>query len=447
MPSRDVLSDGDEDAIGRPQVSPVADDEILLWFRPLSAHPRVLLAVSGGSDSTALAVLFARWRVLVGPDAPQGIVVTVDHGLRPEAAGEARVVAALAARLGLEHKTLTWRGAKPASGIQAAARAARYRLLAAFGREAGAGAVVTAHTLDDQAETFLLRLARGSGLAGLGAMRADRPLEGGVALLRPLLAAPRARLRATLLAAGESWSDDPSNENAAFARVRLRRLMPLLAGEGLGAARLAETARRLQRAQDAIDGMTATLLEAPAAALRLPELAALDLGPLLAAHEEVRLRALSRLIVAIGGAPYGPRIAALEGACAALLAGEDVARRTLGGVVLSRRRGWLWLWREAGRSGLPALRLAPGESALWDGRVPVSLSAQAESVVEIAALGAGVAGGIGLAPSLPGAGQVPAAAMAALMAVRAGGRVVAVPALGWQAEDAAGLLPQAGRRQ
>lgn len=455
----------------------IADADLQRWFHPLSAHSRVLLAVSGGSDSTALAVLFARWRALANAPVPDAIVVTVDHGLRAAAAAEAAAVAALAGRLGLPHRTLHWQGTKPQAGVQAAARAARYRLLAAFAREAGAGAIVTAHTQDDQAETVLLRLARGSGLAGLGAMHAVRPLGPGLAVRRPLLAATRAQLRAALVAAGTGWSDDPSNDDPAYARVRLRRLMPQLAAEGLTAARLAATARHLQRAHAAIEAMADTLF-AQASVARLPEVVALDAGRLAAAHEEVRLRLLARLIATVGGGEYGPRLERLEAACAALLAGSERASadegslpaadgpeaatspavtcsavtrpegahlavtRTLGGVTLCRRGGWLWLWREAGREGLERLSLAPGETAVWDRRLSVSLPASATAGVDLAPLGAGTARALGFAPSLGAAGRVPAAALRPLMAVWRQGRVIAVPAFGWQAAGAGRDLPE-----
>src|SRR6187200_2869935 len=138
-------------------------------FADWRAAPAMVLAVSGGPDSVALMWLAARWRRGLAR-GPQLTVVTVDHGLRPEAAREAREVKRLAAELGLAHRTLRWRGAKPNTGLPAAAREARYRLLAQAARAVGASHVLTAHTRDDQAETLLMRLLRGSGLAGLSAM-------------------------------------------------------------------------------------------------------------------------------------------------------------------------------------------------------------------------------------------------------------------------------------
>src|SRR2546423_14186773 len=168
---------------------------------------RVILAVPGGADSTALLVLAARWRSAC-KKGPELIAATIDHRLRTGARREAEAVGALARRLGLRHETLTWTGKKPKTGIEAAARAARYRLLLDFARRAGADAIVTAHTLDDQAETVLMRFAAGSGPAGLAGMRPKDTREG-VTLLRPFLSIRKRRLIATLEREGLAWSEDP----------------------------------------------------------------------------------------------------------------------------------------------------------------------------------------------------------------------------------------------
>jgi tRNA(Ile)-lysidine synthase len=201
--------------------------------------------------------LAARWRAR-RKRGPTLIAVTVDHGLRPESANEARAVARLARKLGIAHRTLRWTGNKPATGIQEAARAARYRLLADAARRAGARHILTAHTLDDQAETVLFRMARGSGIAGLRGIAREtrlpsRPGVTGLQLVRPLLSTPKSRLIATLAAAKIPFADDPSNRDPRFARPRLRELMPGLAAEGLDARRLAVLARRMARADRAIE--------------------------------------------------------------------------------------------------------------------------------------------------------------------------------------------------
>src|SRR5262249_2927341 len=197
---------------------------------------------------------------------PKLVAVTIDHGLRAEAAREAAAVKRLARRLGVAHRTLRWRGKKPKTGLQEAARIARYRLLAEVAAGAGYAHILTAHTLDDQAETVLFRLARGSGLMGLAGMAHASPLPVGADrigfLLRPLLHIPKARLVATLRAAGIVYSDDPSNSDPRFTRTRLRALMPDLAREGLSAHGLSRFAARMRRADATIEFAVAAARDA-----------------------------------------------------------------------------------------------------------------------------------------------------------------------------------------
>lgn len=405
--------------------APLSDAALPSLFGGLTARRGVLLAVSGGSDSLALLHLFARWRDgLAGTAAPPAVVATVDHRLRPEGAAEAVMVADAARARGLAHVTLVWDGDKPTADLQAAARAARYRLLAGFARDNGLDAIVTAHTRDDQAETLLMRLSHGSGLAGLAAMRPARPLKEGVALLRPLLGTGRAALRACLTADGIGWSDDPSNADRRFARPRLRALAAPLAEAGLTPAALATAARRLARADAAIEAAT-DALAATALSRHAGGFATLNVDALHGAPEEVALRTLARALGGVGGEPYGPRLERLERLWDELTrraAGERF-RRTLGGAVVDVRGAVAFVHREAGRRGLPSLPLAPGGSLAWDGRFRAGLSPAAPSAVTIAALGTGGRAVVGAAGR-----RLPAAVLATVPAAFAAGAVVAVPA-------------------
>jgi len=282
--------------------SAISAREAKLLFAELKTAPALVLAVSGGPDSVALMWLAARWRrsLARGPDLT---VVTVDHGLRRESAREAREVKRLATDLGLPHRTLRWRGTKPKTGLPAAAREARYRLLAQAARTAGASHVLTAHTRDDQAETLLMRLVRGSGIAGLSAM-ARLSSRDGLVLVRPLLDVPKAQLIATLKRAKIDFADDPTNRDAAFTRPRLRALLPQLAAEGGDARTLVRLSARLARANAAVevltDGAERFLRlrdrgDAPQPGVRSFEAAAFVTLP-----EEVRLRLLLRAIDALG---------------------------------------------------------------------------------------------------------------------------------------------------
>ncbi len=232
-------------------ISPISPRDAKRLFADWKSAPALVLAVSGGPDSVALMWLAARWRAGLSR-GPRLIAVTVDHGLRPEAAREARDVKRLARELELPHRTLRWTGDKPRTGVPAVARAARYRLLAQAARSAGATHVLTAHTRDDQAETLLMRLLRGSGIAGLSSMARETEREG-LVLARPFLDVPKSQLVATLKKAGVGFVDDPSNRDTAFTRPRLRALLPALAAEGGDARSLARLAARFARANAAIE--------------------------------------------------------------------------------------------------------------------------------------------------------------------------------------------------
>ncbi len=235
-------------------MTPVSDAEAAQLFRHFAGAPALILGVSGGPDSTALMVLAARWRRR-RKSGPKIIAVTVDHGLRPQARREAADVKRLARELGVDHRTVKWTASKPTTGLQEKARLARYALLAAAAQRAGAPFVITAHTRDDQAETMLFRMARGSGLAGLAGMAAVSPVpaDADIVLYRPLLEISKARLVATLKARRIAFAEDPSNADVKFTRVRWRALMPHLAREGMDAARLSVLARRLRRANAALE--------------------------------------------------------------------------------------------------------------------------------------------------------------------------------------------------
>jgi tRNA(Ile)-lysidine synthase len=273
---------------------------------PFETAPELAVAVSGGSDSLALTLLAARWAASQGGRVT---AVTVDHGLRPEAAGEARQVKRWLKQRGIRHVTLRWRGPKPERGLPAAARGARYALLAHYCRRHGLLHLLLAHQAEDLAETFLIRLGHGSGLIGLAAMASVSEFEG-VRLLRPLLAVTRATLRATLQAQGQGWIEDPTNQDMNFERARLRAQMPQLHAQGIRTAAVAATAAALGQARARIEDRIAALLAhivLPAdGRARFPRLLLLEAPPPLA------LQALAGLLQTIGAQDYPPRGAALD---------------------------------------------------------------------------------------------------------------------------------------
>lgn len=320
------------------------------------------VAVSGGGDSVALMHLLARWAKRARRAPP--VVVTVDHGLRAGADAEARKVLAWARALGLKAKRLRREGPVPTADIEAAARDARYRLIGAWMRGQGLAGLYVAHTLDDQAETFLLRLMRGSGLDGLAAMRAlaPYPLAGFAELcvVRPLLGLERAALRADLESRRIAWIEDPMNDDDRFARARLRRLLPALEEAGLAKARVAAAAAHLTRAREALDIVTVAVL----ARIARPMDAQLhvDVAGLAAAPREVGLRALAQLLMTVSGAAYRPRFERLERLFDTLRTGKLGGGATLHGCRVAFVRGGsgafgagtLAIVREPGRSARAA---------------------------------------------------------------------------------------------
>ena len=337
----------------------VGDGEANALFRGLEDLPGLVLAVSGGPDSTALLVLAARWAKRL-KRAPKLIAVTIDHGLRPEAAREAAMVKRLARRLGVAHRTVHWRGRKPQSGLQEAARYARYELLAEVATRARFAHILTAHTLDDQAETVLFRLARGSGLFGLTGMAhaAPLPLNGmrKIFLVRPFLHLPKARLVATLRAARIAYADDPSNRDPRFTRARLRTLMPALAREGLDARGLVRLAARLRRAESTIQ----IAVQAARSALAPPPWP--QHGPITfetAAYAglpaEVGLRLLGEAVAHTGD--EGPvELAKLESLYEALRQARSRLRRTLAGALITLSSDYLTVERAPARRRLAMRR-------------------------------------------------------------------------------------------
>ena len=365
-------------------VLPLTEAEADRFLAPLARYRRVALAVSGGPDSLALLLLsadFARRRGLPAP-----VALTVDHDLRPGSRAEAKTVARVAEELGARHTILTWRHGAVDASVQARARAARYDLMAAFCTTEDVPALVTAHHLDDQAETFLMRLKRGSGLDGLAAI----PEEGnwaGLTLLRPLLEVSKARLVATAEAAGLPFVTDPSNADARFERVRLREAISALSELGLTPEAVALSARRLRRARTALEAAVDAFLDAHSAR-SFAGYALVSVPALMSAPEEVGLRGLARLIAAVGGSNEPVRLAKLEALFEALRA-DPATAQTLGRCRIVPARGRLSIFREMRSSGLPRDALRPGMRLLWDNRFCLELGAGESEAVMVEALGEG----------------------------------------------------------
>lgn len=339
--------------------------QLMASFEPFQSNPTVAVACSGGADSLALTLLLHDW---ANKRDGKATALIVDHGLRKEAGKEAKTTADALSKLGIESEILRYEGSKPAGDVQAAARTIRYDLLSRWCVKAGALHLAVAHHRDDQAETALLRLGRGSGVDGLAAMSPVVETRD-FRIVRPLLHVPSKRLRATVSARQITPIEDPSNHDRAFARVRVRSLSSVLAGEGMTSTRLADTATRLARARSALEEQTACLL-ARSAVIHTSGYGQFDPVPVRKVHPEIALRALSKIVTCIGGNDYPPRLARVERAYSWICDGMPGGGRTLSGCRLLPRRGKVLVCREsaAAKSRLPA----KGEQ-FWDGRFRLHL--------------------------------------------------------------------------
>jgi tRNA(Ile)-lysidine synthase len=363
---------------------PISISEARELLAPLNAFPRVALAVSGGPDSLALLHL-AAWCCAAGRLGPELSVLTVDHGLRASSRDEALMVGRIAASLGLPHTILTWdSGATRGTSLQARARTARYDLMAAHCQANDIPVLVTAHHLDDQAETFLMRLKRGSGIDGLAAIP-ERGAWAGIVLLRPLLDVPKARLVATLAEKGIGHVSDPSNADHRFERARVRGSAKALAVLGLTPEALALSARRLRRAREALEYAAENFLAAHSETSEAGY-ALIDREALRSVPQEVALRVLSRLIALVGGVDEPLRLAKLEALLAALVKSPPKAH-TLGRCRIQQFFGGLGIFREVRAKGLPVAQLLPGQRTLWDNRFRIELGTGEREPITVRALG------------------------------------------------------------
>ncbi|MGV6804047.1 MAG: tRNA lysidine(34) synthetase TilS [Ruegeria sp.] len=316
---------------------------------------RLGVAVSGGSDSTALLHLLSR--ITRGSNVTL-LAATVDHGLRSEAADEATKVAALCAKLDVEHTTLRWRGWDRAGNLQDQARRARYGLLREWANSKGVPIIALGHTADDQAETVLMRLARSAGVRGLSAMPTTRKL-GGIVLWRPVLFAMRSDLRAYLEDEGLDWSDDPSNQDTRFDRIKARRALSQLGELGITPNSLSRVAGNLARADRALNVFAQE--SARRVAITQAGSVRIDREGFVSLPEEIRRRLVLGIVAWISGREYPPRQTAVEQVVQAITDGRPAA---VGGCLVSAVGNCAWFCREL--NAVEGQVVQPGE--LWDRR-------------------------------------------------------------------------------
>lgn len=358
------------------------------------------------------------------------LALTVDHGLRPESSQEAAQVAAWCAAAGLRHRTLAWKGEKPTTGMQEAARNARYGLLARAAQAAGHDAILTAHSADDQAETVFMRLARGSGPHGLSAMSEAAWIAAGaddpVRLLRPLLSVSRANLTATVEAFNQPFVDDPGNDDPAYERIRTRALLAALEEQELLTQKaLLRTAARMRTASRLLRSGEEALFQSLGGCFYQWGGASLGVRAGRGKKADDIAGLCQRLIFAVSGQAHPPDADAAGAAFADTL---EKKTATLGGALLKSDGDRLWFLREpaavlgrAGTAPLKPQKLVSGEKRLWDGRIIVEAPPELADL-EIAPLGAQGLGGGGTTP-FPG----PEEARRAMPGVYRDGALIGAP--------------------
>ncbi|WBL32631.1 tRNA lysidine(34) synthetase TilS [Sinirhodobacter sp. HNIBRBA609] len=388
----------------------------------ITPHPRfsadtIGVAVSGGSDSMATLMLLA--------DAHPVEAVTVDHGLRPEAADEARFVAQVCAERGIPHTILRWQGPEGSGNLMDQARRARFQLIGAWAQTRGIAQVALGHTRDDQAETFLMRLAREAGLEGLSGMRARFEAED-ILWLRPFLLIGRDDLRDYLSRQGIGWIEDPSNENERFDRVKARKALRALRPLGITSEKLSNVVSHLAVAESALVLEVHDYARRHVAEVGGDVLIAAE--PFRRAPHEIQRRLIVAALRWVSGADYAPRARKVADF---LLDWRERPDRTLHGCRIRVSDAEIRITREA--RAVAGLRVPVGTP--WD---RWRLEGPAAEGQEIAALGAQ---GLKLCPNWRESG-LPRVSLLASPAVWQGERLVSAPLAGlesgWKARIVCG---------
>lgn len=326
-------------------------------FLPISS--KIALAVSGGPDSMALAYCVKRWGLR------DCVALIVEHGLRPESAEEAACVRTRLLDMGVAAEILPWTHGDLSGRIHEIAREARYGLLFAACRRLGAGDLLLAHHSGDQAETVLMRLAKGSGIDGLAGIPPQQEREG-IRLVRPFLGLTKERLIATCDAAKIAYVTDPSNASAKYARGRLRKILPLLEAEGLSVGNLTMLATRAREAKEALGFVTAEFLKTAARA-EIGGTVCLKRQSLRDIPRAIALRALTAALRLVHDDAYPPEYAPLSALLDEVVQGGKSATRTLYGCMVSVSANKVTVLREPS-AAKEAVPLSPGGSVFWDGR-------------------------------------------------------------------------------
>ncbi len=328
----------------------------------------VAVAVSGGSDSMALCLLLQKW--CLSKDISL-VALTVNHGLRAEAADEAMLVKAWLNRHGIDHRILTRTGPKPEAGVQEFARDARYQLLFDECKQIGVSMLFVGHQQEDHQETFLMRLSKGSGLSGLSGMSLKTERKG-IDIIRPLLSFTRAELRAYLQELGQDWIEDPSNESPEYTRTELGHVMGHIRNlPGSSAEAIALSLKRIQRAEVALQTITETTWQDQ---VRLSPFGFISMQTdfLQSLPDEIGVRVLAKAVHVMRGAGFRVKLQELENIIEKMKAGVQEPFATLSGCQFQVRSEEFLILREPGRDGLPVTPMCKGRQIIWDERFSVT---------------------------------------------------------------------------
>ena len=333
---------------------------------------KLAIGVSGGSDSMTLLCCFAKWAKQNDVDL---IALTVNHNLRNEAKEETKKVAIWAKNLGIKHHILTWDGIKPTSNIQEQARKARFDLMLSFCQNNNIKYLALAHHLEDQAETFLIRLQRGSGVDGLGAITPLKTITN-INIIRPLLNISCCDFKSFLESHNLSWIDDPSNNNDDYQRVKFRKIMPLLTAQGLTADVLAKTAKQMQRARVFLDNYTNQTLAENTISYQAGYIEAKP-DVFIKNDDEIALRALKKIIMQVAGLEYPLRLEKLSRLAAALKDVNNFKGATLSGcqiIKIKTNEGFLYQFVREFKKVAPLQTITKSGLFYWDNRFFINIS-------------------------------------------------------------------------
>ncbi len=355
--------------------------EVKLFNKYIDDKP-IALAVSGGPDSTAMMQIAALSKKLKNNNVT---VIVVDHGLREESKNEANIVGQNAKLLGFKFKILKWDGVKPKTRIQEIARKTRYKLMTSWCKKKGIEKLFLAHHLDDQVETFLMRLGKGSGVDGLAVMNYVTEISS-LKLVRPFLEIPKTRFIKILSITNLEWISDPSNFNSDYKRSRIRKILPILSKEGINSKQIGLVIKRMRSAKDALNTQTNILLKKYLS--NVDNVAYFLNKELLkdVKEKEILIRVLEKIFMNISGSIYPPRRNKLENIISWILKNNNIKAKTLTGVVVRKRKSELIFYREPDDC-YKSVNIRPLTSrySCWDDRF--FLKANKSNDLQIRALG------------------------------------------------------------